>query len=51
MKGKIRNISIVQIMPMGECYIQLTDENGVVCSNEEYEDFLFGMGAEMIHKY
>lgn len=51
MKGKVRHISIVQIMPEGEHYIRLTDDNGITCSNEEYEEFLYGMGAEMIHKY
>lgn len=46
-----KRISIVQILPNGEHFIQLSDENGVVCSNEEYEEFLYNIGAEMIHKY
>lgn len=45
-------ISIVQIMPMGEHFILLSnDQEGRVCTVEEYEEFLFNIGADLVHRY
>jgi hypothetical protein len=44
-------ISIVQLVETGEHCIFLYDENGAVCTNEQYEEWLTKIGAEMVKKF
>lgn len=50
MNYRIKIIEIITKNNSGH-YIALTDEDGNLCSEREYENFLYGIGAECIKRY